>query len=278
MLNLSNNEDEIQHLDSVNIRVDSLPLDITLSDDDDNTLNIKNTTTSNSSPQNHSSNKKIEKILKNRECARQSRLRKRETIDKLFKENAQLKKEVSFLKSKLKENICIQCKNKLENKTGETNKNHLVQNNIASPLKKIVLFTTFTTILCLVINCLYRYSSIKSYNNTESENLRKLNRTNQFIINDIDKTKYKLASIFISYEDFLFLSTGKKYMKEDDSSKYSEQIRILRNEEIGNIPIEDCTNCMVEFNKTQLIKKKKNNIKFKIKIDNTNRFLFEDNC
>ena len=278
MLNLSNNEDEIQHLDSVNIRVDSLPLDITLSDDDDNTLNIKNTTTSNSSPQNHSNNKKIEKILKNRECARQSRLRKRETIDKLFKENAQLKKEVSFLKSKLKENICIQCKNKLENKTGESNKNHLVQNNITSPLKKIVLFTTFTTILCLVINCLYRYSSIKSYNNTESENLRKLNRTNQFIINDIDKTKYKLASLFISYEDFLFLSTGKKYMKEDDSSKYNEQIRILRNEEIGNIPIEDCTNCMVEFNKTQLIKKKKKNIKFKIKIDNTNRFLFEDNC
>ena len=111
MINLSNNEDEIQQLDSVNLQVDSIPLDITLSDDDnDNTLNIKNTTTSNSSPQNQSNNKKIEKILKNRECARQSRLRKKETIDKLFKENAQLKKEVSFLKSKLKENICIQCK------------------------------------------------------------------------------------------------------------------------------------------------------------------------
>ena len=65
MLNLSNNEDEIQQLDSVNLQVDSIPLDITLSDDDnDNTLNIKNTTTSNSSPQNQSNNKKIEKILK----------------------------------------------------------------------------------------------------------------------------------------------------------------------------------------------------------------------
>ena len=57
MLNLSNNEDEIQQLDSVNLQVDSIPLDITLSDDDnDNTLNIKNTTTSNSSPQNQSNN------------------------------------------------------------------------------------------------------------------------------------------------------------------------------------------------------------------------------
>lgn len=275
MINLSNNEDEIQQLDSVNLQVDSIPLDITLSDDDnDNTLNIKNTTTSNSSPQNQSNNKKIEKILKNRECARQSRLRKRETIDKLFKENAQLKKEVSFLKSKLKENICILCKNKLK----ESNRNHLVQNNLVSPLKKIVLFTTFTTILCLIINCLYRYSSCKSDSNSDSENLRKLNRTNQFIINDIDKTKYKLSSLFISYEDFIFLSTGKKLIKEDDSSRYNEQIRILRNEEIGNIPIEDCSNCMVEFNKTQLIKKKKKNIKFKVKIDNTNRFLFEDIC
>ena len=34
MLNLSNNEDEIQQLDSVNLQVDSIPLDITLSDDD----------------------------------------------------------------------------------------------------------------------------------------------------------------------------------------------------------------------------------------------------
>ena len=48
--------------------------------------------------------------------------------------------------------------------------------------------------------------------------------------------------------------------------------------EYENIPIEDCSNCMVEFNKTQLIKKKKKNIKFKVKIDNTNRFLFEDIC
>ena len=63
MLNLSNNEDEIQQLDSVNLQVDSIPLDITLSDDDnDNTLNIKNTTTSNSSPQNQSNNKKIENV------------------------------------------------------------------------------------------------------------------------------------------------------------------------------------------------------------------------
>ena len=71
--------------------------------------------------------------MKNRECARQSRLRKRETIEKLFKENAQLKKDVVFLRMRVKENICFQCKQKIvDNKEGP----QIVQSNSISPVKK----------------------------------------------------------------------------------------------------------------------------------------------
>ena len=224
---------------------------------------------------NNSNDKKNLKLMKNRECARQSRLRKRETIEKLFKENTQLKKDVVFLRMRLKENICYQCKQKITVKVDSKEGPQIVQSNSISPMKKVLLFTTFATILCLLVNCFYRYSAFTSSSISDNENLRKLNRTNPFVSGKrTDKTKHNTASLFISYEDYYFITTGRRYELYNEGIDKNGAIRFLKDEEIGTLPVEECPSCMVHLNKTHLVKnkkskKKKKELKFKVKMSHT---------
>ena len=123
--------------------------------------------------------------------------------------------------------------------------------------------------------------------NNDNENLRKLNRTNPFVSGkNTDKTKHSTASLFISYEDYYFITTGKKYNLYEEGMEKNGTIRFLKDKEIGTLPVEDCPSCMVQLNKTHLVKnkksKKKNKKKKELKItvkmshtpfENTNDFL-----
>ena len=271
---------EIKSID--NDRLDS---NITISEEDcDSTLPQKTSVTNLSSSSssgihqtvdtNNSNDKKSLKLMKNRECARQSRLRKRETIEKLFKENAQLKKDVVFLRMRLKENICYQCKQKITVKVDNKEGPQIVQSNSISPMKKVLLFTTFATILCLLVHCFYRYSVFTSSSISDNENLRKLNRTNPFVSGkSTDKAKHNTANLFISYEDYYFITTGRKYELYNEGIDKNGTIRFLKDEEIGTLPVEECPSCMVHLNKTHLVKnkksKKKKELKFKVKMSHT---------
>ena len=94
-----------------------------------------------------------EKLLKNnRESSRRSRRRKKETLDRLMKENIELRKELSMFKTKLHSCLCRNCKEKLNMVPPERNSfidTRHVQKFITKPL---VLFTTFTTLICVLFN------------------------------------------------------------------------------------------------------------------------------
>ena len=237
MFSFCSNDDYFGEFGPIEIKsIDNEHFDsnITISEEDcDSTLPQKTSVTNLSSSSssgihqtvdtNNSNDKKTLKLMKNRECARQSRLRKRETIEKLFKENAQLKKDVVFLRMS-KQKITV----KVDNKEGP----QIVQSNSISPMKKVLLFTTFATILCLLVNCFYRYSVFTSSSISDNENLRKLNRTNPFVSGkSTDKAKHNTASLFISYEDYYFITTGKKYEFYNEGMDKNGTIRFLKDEE-----------------------------------------------
>ena len=94
-----------------------------------------------------------EKLLRNnRESARRSRRRKKETLDRLMKENVELRKELSMFKTKLHSCLCRHCKEKL-NMVSPERKSFINTGHVHKFITKpLVLFTTFTTLICVLFN------------------------------------------------------------------------------------------------------------------------------
>ena len=175
-------------------------------------------------------NEKDQNLLKKRraETARNGRLRKKLAIERLMKENKLLKEKIKSLEKKLNENLCIECKKKL-------NFNTFFQMSTSNTkkYKNPIFITSVVSIILLV----FIFNTPSKYKYPEKL-IRKLNSYTQdnsyfsiedFVLNLTSKAK----DIYIRYGDYYSIVYKKTFLnyKYYNFINY-DKIRIFNEKEI----------------------------------------------
>lgn len=221
-----------------------------------------------------SKEKKANLLEKNKESARNSRRRKKAVFEQLVEENIKLKKEILTLKLKLNQNICESCGNKLGNgPVLKPNLPKMTQSSFKSR-KGLFFLTSTVVVLCIILNFFSNEISQKIEN---VKHIRRLTKSNKIVkFSELQMRNFTVNGMFISYGDYYYLLSGKRYFLKDQYEYTTEnlgKVRLLKNEEIGKVPIDECPYCVIELNSSNFIKQK--HFKFKLFINN-HRF-WEDN-
>ena len=175
-------------------------------------------------------NEKDQNLLKKRraETARNGRLRKKLAIERLMKENKLLKEKIKSLEKKLNENLCIECKKKL-------NFNTFFQMSTSNTkkYKNPIFITSVVSIILLV----FIFNTPSKYKYPEKL-IRKLNSYTQdnsyfsiedFVLNLTSKAK----DIYIRYGDYYSIVYKKTFLnyKYYNFINY-DKIRIFNEKEL----------------------------------------------
>ena len=192
-------------------------------------------------------NEKDKKLLKKRkaETARKGRLRKKLAIERLMKENKLLKEKIKSLEKKLNENLCIECKKKL-------NFNTFFQMSTSNTkkYKNPIFITSVVSIILLV----FIFNTPSKYKYPEKL-IRKLNSYTQdnsyfsiedFVLNLTSKAK----DIYIRYGDYYSIVYKKSFL----NNKYCTFLNLDRikmfdeNELKEEMKPEDHINDIIKLN------------------------------
>ena len=175
-------------------------------------------------------NEKNKKLLKKRkaETARKGRLRKKLAIERLMKENKLLKEKIKSLEKELNENLCIECKKKLNLNTFF----QMSTNNMKKYINPIFITSVISIILLVFI-----FNTPSKYKYTEKL-IRKLNSYTQdnsyfsiedFVLNLTSKAK----DVYIRYGDYYSIVYKKTFLnyKYYNFINY-DKIRIFNEKEL----------------------------------------------
>ena len=192
-------------------------------------------------------NEKNKKLLKKRkaETERKGRLRKKLAIERLMKENKLLKEKIKSLEKELNENLCIECKKKLNLNTFF----QMSTNNMKKYINPIFITSVITIILLVFI-----FNTPSKYKYPEKF-IRKLNSytqdnncfsTEDFILNLTSNIK----DIYITYGDYYSIVYKKSFL----NNKYCTFINLDRvqmfdeNELKEEMKPEDHINDIIKLN------------------------------
>ena len=174
-------------------------------------------------------NEKDKKLLKKRkaETARKGRLRKKLAIERLMKENKLLKEKIKSLEKELNENLCIECKKKLN-----LNFFQMTTNNMKKYINPLFITSVVSIILLVFI-----FNTPSKYKYPEKL-IRKLNSYTQdnsyfsiedFVLNLTSKAK----DVYIRYGDYYSIVYKKTFLnyKYYNFINY-DKIRIFNEKEL----------------------------------------------
>ena len=174
-------------------------------------------------------NEKNKKLLKKRkaENARKGRLRKKLAIERLMKENKLLKEKIKSLEKELNENLCIECKKKLN-----LNFFQMTTNNMKKYINPLFITSVVSIILLVFI-----FNTPSKYKYPEKL-IRKLNSYTQdnsyfsiedFVLNLTSKAK----DVYIRYGDYYSIVYKKTFLnyKYYNFINY-DKIRIFNEKEL----------------------------------------------
>ncbi len=191
-------------------------------------------------------NEKDKNLLKKRraETARKGRLRKKLAIEKLMKENKLLKEKIKSLEKKLNENLCIECKKKLN-----LNFFQMTTNNMKKYINPLFITSVVSIILLVFI-----FNTPSKYKYPEKL-IRKLNSYTQdnsyfsiedFVLNLTSKAK----DVYIRYGDYYSIVYKKTFLnyKYYNFINY-DKIRIFNEKELKEeMKPEEHLNDMIKLN------------------------------
>ena len=192
-------------------------------------------------------NEKDKKLLKKRkaETARKGRLRKKLAIERLMKENKLLKEKIKSLEKELNENLCIECKKKLNLNTFF----QMSTNNMKKYINPIFITSVISIILLVFI-----FNTPSKYKYPEKL-IRKLNSYTQdnsyfsiedFVLNLTSKAK----DVYIRYGDYYSIVYKKTFLnyKYYNFINY-DKIRIFNEKELKEeMKPEDHINDVIKLN------------------------------
>lgn len=223
--------------------------------------------------------KKQRRLLKNRESAHKSRIRRKELLERTLNENKILKRQLHSIKLKLRISLCDKCKDKLlpteeGTKPILSDEPSIIASHLNSVSKRsIVLFTTVTALFCMIM-----LPNIGLFSHLNSRN-RFLNHSinrGQITKNLKEKFSSKLdQKIFITHGDYVSLISEHKFLQRNPF-EFFENVGlpyIMKENEMNLIDKEDCPGCMVELS-WKNVKEGKYGYKFKLFLNN--RSLWED--
>ena len=166
--------------------------------------------------------------------AKEVRRRKKISIQILIQENKILKQKIEYLENELNKKLCHECKNKIN-----LNYFGLSSSNIK---KKIIFFTTFVGLIFL-----YLFSSNYNINNNYRKLKESFKNEYKFSKDDILNSNIISNGIYIQYKDYYSIIHnknifGKKYFS------FSNEIKIINENDLNDVNPDDCENCMVKIN------------------------------
>lgn len=203
--------------------------------------------------------KKINKRLMNRVAAKKSRDRKKKEIDKIFKENFELKEKIRMLEWRMSNSICPNCHKKILFSQAQTISESL-PSSIQNPQKK-VLFTLITAIglICVLFNI---FSGNYFETNTKLMPIRILYERlvppfNQSKIeirkSDITKHSFKVTGWFLTFGDFYSITQRKPFLSEEIFEFDNKgKVRMLTVDEA--FKLDSCQNCVVQLGGKNIVR------------------------
>ena len=209
--------------------------------------------------------KKKNKLKRNAESARKSRLRKKELMSNLIQENVKLKLEIKELRKIIENKICEKCRKKIYGEKQE-NKIELKTNNNNNK-KKLFLFSTFLSLMILIM---YSFP-IKNKSNILRNLMDKSQYSSEPKYINLEIQNLTLASMHILFGDYYSLVKRKNFLYNENNIIYSfknqGKVRVLKEDEITeNLEPKDCEDCIVELNQEDVIIKKNETGKIQFKI------------
>ena len=242
-------------------------------------------TQSNISCKYNNNNKRMtraQRLKNNRESAQRSRKRKKELQTRMEKENIELRRQLTSLKEKLHNHLCLECKQKLNlipssfsspitapltQQPSTTNTPIIATQNINKVISKpFVLFTTFAAVLCIYNffnGDITNYSAITNmkyngmFNSYYQTNIRHLNqKTVEISSTEIEQLNLTMGGMFITFGDYYTLTNYKEkatFLNRDKmySFKNLGKVMLINENDLTNQNIRNgCMNnkCIVEIN------------------------------
>ena len=226
---------------------------------------------------NDDTSKKQLLLKRKRELAKEGRIRKKQFIENLIKENCELKIICKNLiniidncpkcKEK-KEKLELLSKNENKNKN-EKNNSSILDNEPKFSNKKKLLFLTGIAILS-IINIFHIPLNIMSYYNfiynNKIEYLRNLNEnytieerynnTSNILINKLSTSNGDKEALYIHLAEFYSITKREKITNKSNLEKEKDKnIKIFQENQIDQINennVNDCVKCMVEVDKNSI--------------------------
>ena len=257
--------------------------DLSHIDTQSNISSSKYNTTTNNNNNNNKRMTRAQRLKNNRESAQRSRKRKKELQTRMYKENIELRRQLTSLKEKLHNRLCPECKLKLnltslsssssqqqQHQTSSTNSTPIITTQTINKFisKPFVLFTTFTVVLCIYNffngdNTSNNYSAITNmtYNGMfnsyyQSNKIRHLNhKTVEISSTEIERLNLTMGGMFISFGDYYTLMNykGKETFLNRDkmySFKNLGKVMLINENDLTNQNVRNgCMNnkCIVEI-------------------------------
>ena len=250
----------------------------------ENILNSKKIFFNDSNKINDDSLKKQLKLKLNRESARDGRLRKKEYIQKIIKENNNLKNKYKILLNIIHK--CPKCKDEFYSKKENNNNNNniktketeddnddLLDNESKISNKKKILFLTAIAILSIInifnipLNIIknqkfiYRNNieSLRNLKNNGNYSIEEIyNNGQHLLINKLTTNNGDNEALYIHLSEFYSLTKRKKIISQYELEKdMNKNIRVFHENQINIDQIslkkaKECVKCVVEIDKNSI--------------------------
>jgi hypothetical protein len=213
------------------------------------------------------------KLKRNRESAKNGRLRKKEFIQRLINENNYLKNKYQNLLSIIYK--CPECKKIFEKNEGKSHmlnyecENNILRDETKCSNKRKFLFATIIAVISIINIFNIPLSVINYYNtfyNGKFEYLRNLNNFeegykkegNNFIINKLTTSNGDKEALYIHLAEFYSLTQRKKIENQNQlNEEINKNIQIFHENQINidqmtQTNATQCVKCVVEINKNSV--------------------------
>ena len=194
------------------------------------------------------------RLKRNRESAKNGRLRKKMYIENLINQINELKNENSLLlKIILK---CSHCQEIYSKEIKEINNNYILKDKNSVSNKSKLLFITAITMISIFNLFNIFFFNKEQYKISNKRNLLE-NSESDYLINKI-KSGNKDEALLIHFGEFYSLTTREKFFPHNDSrNEINKNVKIYSNDtfNINNITrtnAKKCVKCMMEIDKNSI--------------------------